>query len=90
MKINFAREFIKQYRKANPKIKKAIDKRLKLFSENQLNPVLNNHQLSGNYQGFRSINITGDWRAIYSETKDENNQTLIIFNSLGTHSQIYR
>lgn len=89
MRINFTREFTKQYRRADHKIRKAVDKRLDLFLESPLNPILNNHSLSGSYQGYRSINITGDWRAIYSEIK-EGNETLIVFKSLGTHSQLYR
>lgn len=89
MKINFAREFTKQYQKTDSKIRKAVDKRLDLFLENPLNPILNNHLLSGNYKGYRSINITGNWRAIYSEI-EKRNETLIIFKSLGTHSQLYR
>ncbi len=89
MRINFAREFTKQYRRTDPKIRKAVDKRLDLFLQNPLNPTLNNHPLSGNYKGYRSTNITGDWRAIYSEIK-EGNETLVVFKSLGTHSQLYR
>lgn len=89
MRINLTREFAKQYRKTDHKIRKAVDKRLELFLKNPLNPILNNHSLSGNFQGYRSINITGDWRAIYSEIK-EGDQTLIVFKSLGTHSQLYR
>ncbi len=90
MKINFAREFIKQYCKADSKIKEATDKRLELFSENHLNPILNNHPLTGDYKDYRSINITGDWRAVYSESYDENDGVVIFFKSLGTHSQLYK
>ncbi|MBI2330404.1 type II toxin-antitoxin system mRNA interferase toxin, RelE/StbE family [Candidatus Daviesbacteria bacterium] len=59
--------------------------RLELFIINQFHPQLNNHSLTGKYKGNRSINITGDWRAIYSEEKDS-----VIFELLGTHSQLYR
>lgn len=43
--------------------------------------------LKGSYLGFRSINITGDWRAIYSEEKNKKGDKTVIFEVLGTHSQ---
>ncbi|OGE71342.1 hypothetical protein A2617_00135 [Candidatus Daviesbacteria bacterium RIFOXYD1_FULL_41_10] len=60
-------------------------KRFELFLSNPFHPQLNNHLLTGNYKGYRSINITGDWRALYSE-----NENSIIFELLGTHSQLYK
>ncbi|GAI64559.1 unnamed protein product, partial [marine sediment metagenome] len=35
---------------------------------------------------YRSINITGDWRALYSKPDKD----IIIFEALGIHSQLYR
>lgn len=88
MLISFGRKFNKQYQKADLKIQSAFNARLKLFQQNPLNPLLDNHPLIGNYLGKRSINITGDWRAIYSETEDEEGVS-IHFHLLGTHSQLY-
>jgi len=90
LKINFTKEFTKLYRKADPKIRNAVAKRLELFSQNPFNPNLNNHPLTGNYQGYRSININGDWRAVYSESKMKNGVTIITFKFLGTHSKSYK
>lgn len=84
-KVDFSTRFLKQHKKASIEIKKAWLKRFKLFNQNAFHPQLNNHQLSGRYKGFRSINVTGDWRAIYSEYGDT-----IIFEILGTHSQLYK
>lgn len=84
-KVDFSTRFLKQHKKASIEIKRAWLKRFKLFNQNAFHPQLNNHQLSGRYKGFRSINITGDWRAIYSEYEDK-----IIFEILGTHSQLYK
>lgn len=85
MEIKFSPRFRKQYCRADKKIKSAFQNRLKLFKENSYHPLLNNHALTGNYKGFRSINITGDWRAIYSEYGNT-----IVFEILGTHSQLYK
>ena len=90
MLISFGRKFNKQYQKADSKIKAAFKTRLTLFKNNPLNPLLDNHQLTGNYLGKRSINITGDWRAVYSEGEDEEGNKFILFHSLGTHSQLYK
>lgn len=85
MEVRLSPRFRKQYKKADGKIKTAFNKRLRLFKDNPHDPLLNNHSLSGKFKGFRSINITGDWRAIYSKHKET-----IIFELLGTHSQLYK
>lgn len=90
MQINFAKKFKKQYEKADSKIKDAFDQRFELFKENLFHPLLNNHVLTGQYSGYRSINITGDWRVIYSEAEDEESGKIVIFEVLGTHSELYK
>lgn len=86
MQISFARRFKKQFQKAPTEVKRAFDNRLRLFQKDTSHSSLNNHQLSGKLRGFRSINITGDWRALYIEYS----KGFIIFEELGTHSQLYK
>lgn len=86
MRVRFSKKFAKQYEKAPQKIKDTFENRLKLFQRNQFNPTLNNHTLGGRFKGYRSINVTGDWRAVYSRK----NEDTIYFELLGTHSQLYR
>lgn len=38
---------------------------------------------------YRSIDVTGDWRALYREFKEEN-PPIAFFDGLGTHSQLYK
>ena len=90
MKIDFAKSFIKLHKKAPIKIQEAWEKRLELFLKDQFYPLLKNHQLAGEYKGHRSINITGDWRAIFTETLDEEGSKTILFKFIGTHNQLYR
>jgi addiction module RelE/StbE family toxin len=87
IKIKFGRKFSKQYDRAPAKVRKSFDKRLHLFQENKFHPLLNNHALSGKYRGYRSINVTGDWRAIFRELEGGD---VVYFDALGTHSQLYR
>ena len=79
------RRFVKQYRRASAEVKEKFQSRLQLFKENRFNPVLNNHGLTGKYTGYRSINVTGDWRAIFMEVGET-----VYFVALGTHSQLYK
>jgi len=40
-------------------------------------------------EGYRSINITGDWRALYTIKGDGKGGEIAVFEILGTHSQLY-
>ena len=71
--------------KSPKRIQEATLERIKHFKANPYDTFLNNHQLIGKYQGCRSINITEDWRAVY--TNKENDE--ILFVLLGTHSSLY-
>jgi len=85
MKFQWTREFKKQYKKLPKKIQQKVKERFQEFSINEFDPTLNNHKLLGEFVSFRSINITGDYRAIYQHV----NQDLIIWVMIGTHGQLY-
>ena len=89
-RIDYAKKFLKQLKKAPLEIKIAFRKRLEFFLENPFHPILDSHGLTGQYSGFRSINVTGDWRAIFSEQKDEAGGKIVTFAVFGTHSQLYK
>lgn len=67
-----------------------FDNRLKIFLSDPFYPLLNNHQLTGKFQDSHSINVTGDWRAIFTEYIDKDGRRVIIFSVIGTHSQLYK
>ena len=87
MIIKTKKKFTKNFEKAPANIKLAFSQRVDIFRNNPFDPLLNNRALSGKYQGSRSINITGNWRAIFQEAR---NYQLVIFETLGTHSQLYK
>ena len=89
MKVKFSSKFTKKYNKVPAKIRKNFETKLELFLAGKFHPLLNNHKLTGKYLGKRSINITGDWRAIYSEHETDAWETAIVFDLLKTHSQLY-
>ena len=89
LRIDYSKKFIKQLKKAPLPIKKSFKNRFNLFLKDPHNPLLRNHLLTGSYSNCRSINITGDWRAIYSETLGKDGK-VAIFLAFGTHSQLYK
>lgn len=90
MNVRYDRKFRRQYDKADAKIRSAFIDRLRLFCDNPRHPLLHNHLLTGSYQEYRSINVTGDWRAIYMESRSATGEIIIEFKLFGTHSQLYR
>lgn len=88
-RIDFSIKFNKQLKRSSLGIKESFRERLEIFLKDPSNIILNNHALSGKYSGYRSINITGDYRAIYSIRKVKFGNKVIVFELLGTHSQLY-
>jgi addiction module RelE/StbE family toxin len=85
MTIRRTAKFKKQYKKLPSKIQQQFDERLRLFIVSPTDPRLNVHALKGKYDGYWSMNVSGDLRALYRRAGD----TIIIFGFIGTHSQLY-
>lgn len=86
MKADYHGQFVKQWQKLPAKQQKQLFERLALFQKAPFDRQLRNHQLKGKYEGFRSIDITGDLRAIYRPVSADE----AFFVAVGTHSQLYR
>ena len=84
MIIIYNKRFLKRFDELPLKIQEQFNMRITLFTENKFHPLLNNHTLSGVYRGCRSINISGDLRAVFREDGET-----VVFICLGTHSQLY-
>jgi len=85
MRIGYHKEFIKNYKKLPLKIQEQFKQRQILFEKDKFDPVLNNHSLTGKYQGYRSINVSGNIRAIFKVNGDS-----VIFIKINSHSNLYR
>ena len=85
-RIDYSNKFIKDLKKAPQKIKISFRGRLETYLSDKFHPLLNNHSLKGRYEKYRSINVTGDWRAIFREI---DGGSVVYFDRLGTHSQLY-
>lgn len=84
MIIRSHRNFKKQFNKLTKAQKRKFIERRDIFLKDEFNPALNNHALKGEYQGYRSINIGGDLRAIFRKNSEE-----ILFVAIGSHSKLY-
>ena len=84
MTIRFTKEFLKCAKMLRPAERGKLHNRLQLFIQDQMHSSLKNHALKGKWSTYRSINITGDIRALYFVDGE-----YIVFDYLGTHSQLY-
>lgn len=88
MKVVLDPAFLKKLKKVNVRIRKSAKERLLLFSQNPDNPQLDNHPLRKEYLGYRSIDISTDYRALYKE-RQAGEETVAYFVILGTHDELY-
>ncbi|MDP3917866.1 MAG: type II toxin-antitoxin system mRNA interferase toxin, RelE/StbE family [Candidatus Woesebacteria bacterium] len=88
MKIILDSSYLKSFKKRvrnNAKLALKTRERIKLFVENSRNPMIKDHQLTGDKKEFRAFWITGDIRIMYFPiSKDE-----VLFIDIGTHNQVY-
>ncbi len=85
MKILYSQQFKKKYKKLPLSIRIQFKERMSLFQDGNNHPILRDHRLHGEYAGYRSININGDYRAIYIKQSANS----VIFDMIGTHSDLY-
>lgn len=85
MRIALSSNFKKNIKKLPKNIVDKFFERLELFKKDKFNPLLNNHKLHGEYEGSNSINITGNFRAVFKYLDEYN----AVFSDIGTHSELY-
>ena len=89
LRIEFTDLFIRQRKKAPLETKIAFREALALFIEDQFHPHLRNHSLKRELVGYRSIDVTEDWRALFKITKT-NKQEIVTFHKIGIHKELYK
>jgi len=87
--IRFSRKFVKKYDRLPQKVQQAVDSRINLFEQSPSHPLLRNHALVGRLNDYRSINITGDYRAVFKTITRSKTETTFLFILIGTHSELY-
>ena len=85
MKALTSTKFEKEYKRLPTEIQEKFKERVRLFLSNPQDPLLNIHKLRGGKEHLKSMNVTGDYRALFTQ-EDKNT---VIFSRIGTHSQLY-
>ena len=75
----------RQFRKLPGDVQKKVMERLALFMQYEMHPLLNNHPLRFEWTGYRSVNITVDYRMIFRKISI----TFVRLEQVGTHSELY-
>lgn len=86
MNIVFSSQFKKNLKTLPKKIQDKFFNSLEKFSNDIFDSSLKNHKLHGIYKNHRSINITGDIRAVYEQIDSKT----YLFIAIGTHSKLYK
>ena len=84
MNIQFHSSFRKAFQKQSKQVQDAFEMRIELFMQDPYHSVLRNHAVGRAYPGCRSVNVTGDVRALYRVREGA-----VIFVLIGTHAQLY-
>jgi addiction module RelE/StbE family toxin len=87
MKIEYHKNFTKQFEKLRKNEQKRVLSTLKLFEKDPFAEQLKNHSLKGPLSKFRSISSGGDIRLHYYEK--EPGHLIVVFVAIGSHSQLY-
>lgn len=89
MRVQLAPRLISKIKKLNVRIRNNFKEKIEIFSKDPHNLEFNNHKLQREWKGFRSIDVTSDWRAVYQEIDEESEDVVAYFVELGTHDQLY-
>lgn len=82
----FSKNFKKSLKKKDKFIQEKTRERIRLLREDPFNILLNNHKLHGEYKGYNSINITGNFRAVFKYISEDR----ILFLDIDTHPELYK
>jgi addiction module RelE/StbE family toxin len=88
MKVAYDPALIKKLKRVKVRIRKSFKQAIFLFTKDPNSLQLDNHALREKYQGYRSIDVTADYRAIYREIH-EDNVSIDYFTQLGTHKELF-
>lgn len=86
MNVDFTKAFNKQFDKLPRKKQEQARGAVELFLQAISAPSLRNHALKGEWLGYRSISVGGDFR-LHFRVIDQNS---VLFVAVGTHSQLYK
>ena len=84
MPFIYTKSFTKDKAKLPKQLQIKLFERLELFLKDSSHPLLKDHDLNPPWQGYKSINITGDIRLIYRQEG-----SFYRLARVGSHSELY-
>ena len=79
------KQFVKQMKKLPRPLRAQVMGRVQIHSNEPSNALLSDHKLNPPWDGYRSINITGDYRLIYKKLASD----VYFLRTVGTHHQLF-
>lgn len=84
MQLLRTKRFAKQFRKLPKPVQEKFEQRLHLFVTDPDHPLLRIHSLTGDRLGLFSLNVTADYRALFTWEGER-----VTFYEIGSHSELY-
>ncbi len=88
MEILYTKRFQKHYNQLDTYIQGKSKDAIELFRGDPFHTKIRNHPLEWKYLGYRSIDVTWDYRIVFAE-RSEGIYELVELIDIGTHSQLY-
>ena len=91
MKLVLSKTFVRDARrflKRNPKFEESVKLTLNLMEKDNFNPKLKTHRLKGSLKDSFACSVAYDLRIIF-EFIDQDGETAILLQTLGTHDEVY-
>ena len=85
MRIIYASQFERRYKKLSEEIQEEAERRAVLFEYDPFHPVLQTHKLQGKFQGLWAFSISFRYRIIFEFLGNGE----VVFHTIGDHD-IYR
>ena len=86
MNFKTSSAFQRQLRERSSKsIREAYRNKVKIFLKNPYDLSLDNHELEHEWKGYRSFDVTDDYRVIFKKSDRET----YLFYAFGNHDQLY-
>ena len=87
MKLYYANQFLRSFKKLPAEIQLRVRKAIDIFRNDPFNAQLQNHKLKGRHKKLRAFSAAHDLRIIY---KEEENHAVVLIIRVGTHDQVYK
>ena len=89
MRVKYSPSFLAKVKKVDVRIYKSLREKMAIFLKDPNDLQLDNHKLHREWEGFNSIDITADIRAIYQEDT-EGDEPVAYFVAFGIHEELYK